>query len=138
MVLPPAELFTRGGYHRNDAFGDHSQNHPAENPHPTHQRPMVSHIFLLQESLLTDGLSKLIQDALRQCVGLDVKDFVIIFNDSQDQEKVYTSNTLMPYRHRIVTEQFKKDFRKSTGLARGPETVYRSGGSFTCCLDIWS
>lgn len=54
---------------------------------------------------------------------------MLIFNDGHDQEKVCTSASLSTYRNCIVTEQFKRDFRRNVGLAHRPEGIERTGTS---------
>ncbi|RFU24067.1 hypothetical protein B7463_g12271, partial [Scytalidium lignicola] len=60
-----------------------------------------------------------IETALRDCVGLPVKDFALIVSLENGEEKTYTSHSLTPFQPQIFTDQFKHGFRRGVQRSLG-------------------
>ena len=56
---------------------------------------------------------KTIEAALRDCVRLPVKEFALIVQLENGDEKTYTSQSLSPYQPRIFSDRFRQDFQRS-------------------------
>lgn len=70
-----------------------------------------------------------IEAALRDCVGLPVKDFALIVSLETGEEKTYTSHSLTPFQPQIFTDRFKHDFRRSVQRSVGGEPFVDSAHS---------
>jgi hypothetical protein len=88
-------------------------------------------LYLLKALKLT--CPKTIEAALRDCVGLPVKDFAVIVVLENGDEKTYTSPFLTPYQQKIFTNKFRQDFRRSmrraTAESYGGDSSYESDNS---------
>ncbi|KAG0652329.1 Uncharacterized protein D0Z07_1411 [Hyphodiscus hymeniophilus] len=76
---------------------------------------------------------KSIEAALRDCVRLPVKEFALIVQLENGEERTYTSQSLTPWQPRIFGDRFRQDFRRSVHRAASeasyPGSAYPDGGA---------
>lgn len=95
---------------------------------PAPRDPMWHPLERYQDPLMGDDRSMTggvhprnlsIEAALRDCVGLPVKDFALIVSLETGEEKTYTSHSLTPFQPQIFTDRFKHGFRRSVQRSLG-------------------
>jgi hypothetical protein len=117
--LPGGDFYSRESWSRNERYiPQENQFTSAPPPTPTHTsiHPRVQVCFsILQVRLLLT--CKTIEDALKLCAEIPVKAYALIVRLENDEDRIYTSPSLTPFRERIFTDAFKTNFRRSVKRA---------------------
>ncbi|KAF4622808.1 hypothetical protein G7Y89_g14217 [Cudoniella acicularis] len=97
-----------------------------------------SRIEIPQESRIPSaplhGYPQPIESALRDCAQIPVREFALVVILENGEEKTYSSTSLKPYRPRIFTERFRRDFRQCVRRAgvegSCPSSAYSQEGMY--------
>jgi hypothetical protein len=94
---------------------------------PIHSRLQVcsSHIQFTYSKLT----SKTIDTALKECAGVNVKQWALIARLDNGQDEIYSSQSLVEYRESIFNDSVRDVFRRSVRRARKAENAFQNPGN---------
>ena len=116
--LPQGDYFPprENGWGRNErSYLDIPQDGRFNPPQQIHAREMVGRPCSLSQRELT--LPKTVEQALRDCARIPIKEFALAVTLDNGEEKMYSSTALIPYRQRFFSDRFRQDFHRSVRRA---------------------